>query len=76
MQCGNAVFAAVMHKLTKGRRNSLMAVLTLIGMSEPDGVVATAPATAVDLDAVAMPLAASTEGATRAMLRRAASREA
>ena len=33
--------------------------------ADPDGVVATAPATAVDLDAVAMPLAASTEGATQ-----------
>lgn len=33
--------------------------------SDPDGVVATAPATTVDLDAVAQPLAASTDGATQ-----------
>ena len=33
--------------------------------SDPDGVVVTAPATTVDLDAVAMPLAASTEGAAQ-----------
>ena len=30
MQCGNAVFAAVMHKLANGCRNSLIAVLTLL----------------------------------------------
>lgn len=33
--------------------------------SDPDGVVVTAPATTVDLDAVAQPVAASTEGATQ-----------
>ena len=30
MQCGNAVFAAVMHELANGCRNSLIAVLTLL----------------------------------------------
>ena len=30
MQCGNAVFAAVMHKLANGCRNSLIAALTLL----------------------------------------------
>ena len=33
--------------------------------ADPDGVVITAPATTVDLNAVAQPLAASTEGATQ-----------
>ncbi len=33
--------------------------------SDPDGVVATAPATTVDLNAVAQPVVASTEGATQ-----------
>jgi hypothetical protein len=33
--------------------------------SDPDGVVVTAPATTVDLSAVAQPVAASTEGATQ-----------
>jgi hypothetical protein len=42
----------------------LMMVATLAA-SEPDGVVATAPATGVDLGATARPLAPSTEGATQ-----------
>ena len=33
--------------------------------SDPDGVVVTAPATPVDLEATAQPVAASTEGATQ-----------
>lgn len=44
---------------------SLMAVLTLMGASDQDGVVATAPATAVDLSATAQPVAPSTDGATQ-----------
>ncbi len=47
-----------------------MAVLALmmaaaLGASEPDGVVATAPATTVDLGATARPVAPSTEGAAQ-----------
>ncbi|WP_439476912.1 hypothetical protein [Brevundimonas sp.] len=40
-------------------------LVTALLASDPDGVVVTAPATTVDLDAVAQPLAASTEGATQ-----------
>lgn len=43
---------------------ALMMAATLLA-SDPDGVVVTAPATTVDLNAVAVPLAASTEGATQ-----------
>ena len=39
--------------------------------SDPDGVVVTAPATTVDLEATAQPVAASTEGATRTRCRTA-----
>lgn len=38
---------------------------TALLASDPDGVVVTAPATTVDLDTVARPVAASTEGATQ-----------
>lgn len=43
---------------------ALIVAATLLA-SEPDGVVATAPATTVDLNATAEPLAPSTEGATQ-----------
>ena len=43
---------------------ALMAAAALF-VSEPDGVVATAPATPVDLNVTAQPLAPSTEGATQ-----------
>ncbi len=43
---------------------ALMMVAALVA-PEPDGVVATAPATAVDLSATARPLAPSLEGATQ-----------
>ena len=47
-----------------------MAVLALMMAAalvsgEPDGVIATAPATTVDLGATARPLAPSTQGATQ-----------
>ncbi len=42
---------------------ALMMAAALLA-SDPDGVVVTAPATTVDLNAVVQPLAASTEGAT------------
>ena len=38
---------------------------TALLATDPEGVVATAPATTVDLNAVAQPVAASTEGATQ-----------
>lgn len=44
--------------------SGLMMAVALLA-SDPDGVVATAPATAVDLEAAARPVAASTEGATQ-----------
>lgn len=43
---------------------ALMMAAALLA-SDPEGVVATAPATAVDLEATAQPLAPSTEGATQ-----------
>ena len=43
---------------------ALILAATLLA-ADPDGVVATAPATTVDLDAVARPVAASTAGATQ-----------
>jgi hypothetical protein len=45
---------------------SVVALILAAGLlaSDPDGVVATAPATAVDLGATAQPLAPSTQGAT------------
>ena len=46
---------------------SVVALILAAGLlaSDPDGVVATAPATAVDLGATAQPLAPSTHGATQ-----------
>jgi len=44
---------------------ALMMAVALVGASEPDGVVATAPATAVDLNVTAQPVAPSVEGATQ-----------
>jgi hypothetical protein len=46
---------------------AILAVLVAAALvaGEPDGVVATAPATTVDLNATARPLAPSTEGATQ-----------
>ena len=43
---------------------ALILAATLLA-SDPDGVVVTAPATTVDLNAVVQPLAASTQGATQ-----------
>jgi len=44
---------------------SVLVMMAALGMSEPDGVVATAPATTVDLDVVARPIAPSTAGAAQ-----------
>lgn len=44
---------------------SVLLMIAALGMGEPDGVVATAPATSVDLDATIQPLAPSTDGATQ-----------
>jgi hypothetical protein len=44
---------------------SVLILAAALLASDPDGVVVTAPATTVDLEATAQPVAASTEGATQ-----------
>jgi len=44
---------------------SVLLVMAALGMGEPDGVVATAPATSADLNVTAQPLAPSIAGATQ-----------